>query len=171
MNRRRVFEVATTLVLATALLPGGAIAQQKTIKDQLVGAWTLLLADGVKDDGTHVATFGPNPAGTLMVSPTGRFALTVTRVNRAPYASNDFQNGSAAENKATASGSLAYFGSYTVDEPGKTINFRLEGSTFPNWEETNQSRPLEIMGLDDIKWITPEASGGGKTELIWHRIK
>ena len=171
MNRRRVFEVATTLVLATALLPGGAIAQQKTIKDQLVGAWTLLLADGVKDDGTHVATFGPNPAGTLMVSPTGRFALTVTRVNRAPYASNDFQNGSAAENKATASGSLAYFGSYTVDEPGKTINFRLEGSTFPNWEGSTQKRAVTAITDDVLTYNVPATPGFNHSEVVWKKMR
>jgi len=171
MNRRRVFGVATTLVLGTALLPGGAIAQQKTIKDQLTGAWTLLLADGVKDDGTHVALFGPNPAGTLMVSPTGRFALTVTRVNRAPYASNDFQNGSAAENKATASGSLAYFGSYTVDEPGKTINFRLEGSTFPNWEGSTQKRAVTAITDDVLTYNVPATPGFNHSEVVWKRTR
>src|ERR1700752_3412665 len=45
-----------------------------TLKELLPGPWTLLLADGVKDDGTHVPLYGPNPMGTAMFSDTGRFA-------------------------------------------------------------------------------------------------
>jgi hypothetical protein len=64
MHRRNILGIAATIALGFALVPGGAIAQQKTIKEQLVGAWTLLLDDGVKADGTHVPLHGPNPIGT-----------------------------------------------------------------------------------------------------------
>src|SRR6267154_2298530 len=65
MYRRNIVGISA-LVVGLAMVPGGAGAQQKSIKDQVVGAWTLLLADNVKDDGTHVPGYGPNPEGLLV---------------------------------------------------------------------------------------------------------
>jgi len=62
MYRRNIVGISA-LVVGLAMVPGGATAQQKSIKDQVVGAWTLLLADNIKDDGTHVPGYGPNPEG------------------------------------------------------------------------------------------------------------
>jgi hypothetical protein len=93
MDRRNLLEIMATAALGFVVVGSGAVAQQKSIKDHLVGAWTLLIDDGIKPDGTHVPTFGPNPLGALMFIPNGRF-----------------------------------------DEAAKTINFRIEGSSFPNWE-------------------------------------
>jgi hypothetical protein len=42
------------------------------------------------------------------------------------------------ENKAIMEGSIAYFGTYTVDEAAKTISMRVETSTFPNQVGTEQ---------------------------------
>jgi len=46
MHRRNILGISA-LVVALAMLPGGAGAQQKSMKDQLVGTWTLLLADNI----------------------------------------------------------------------------------------------------------------------------
>ena len=37
MNRRNILSLSATAVLGLALLPGSAIAQQKSLKEQLVG--------------------------------------------------------------------------------------------------------------------------------------
>jgi hypothetical protein len=133
------------------LVASGALAQQKPIKDQLVGAWTLLLDDGVKPDGTQVPIFGPNPAGTLIFTSNGRYSLQIMRVvNRAPFVSNNRETGTADENKAVAQGTISHFGTYTVDDAGKTINFRIEGSSFPNWENTSRAhgRSADVQESD-----------------------
>jgi hypothetical protein len=66
MDRRSLVEIMGTAALGGVLVASGALARQKSIKDQLVVAWTLLLDDGVKPDGTQVPVFGPNPVGTLL---------------------------------------------------------------------------------------------------------
>jgi hypothetical protein len=68
-----------TAALGGVLVASGALAQQKSIKDQLVGAWTLLLDDGVKPDGTQIPVFGPNPVGTLIFTSNGRYSLQIMR--------------------------------------------------------------------------------------------
>jgi hypothetical protein len=176
MHRRNIVGIVATLALGFALVPGGAIAQQKSIKDQLVGAWTLLLDDGVKADGTHVPNFGPNPVGTLMFSPTGRYSVQIMRViNRAPFASKNRNTGTADENKAVSQGTISHFGTYTVDEAGKTINFRVEGSSFPNWEGTIQKRPVTAVTDEVLTYTNPNTTtpGQGFTggELVWKKVK
>jgi hypothetical protein len=61
MDRRSLLEMMGTAALGGVLVASGALAQPKPIKDQLVGAWTLLLDDGVKPDGTQVPFLAPTP--------------------------------------------------------------------------------------------------------------
>src|ERR1700733_6068826 len=176
MNRRNILEIMGTAALGFVFVGSSAVAQQKPIKDQLVGAWTLLLDDGVTPDGTRVPTFGPNPVGTLIFTPNGRYSLQIMRVvNRAPFASNNRDSGTADENKSVAQGTLSHFGTYTVDEAGKTINFRIQGSSFPNWENTSQKRLVTALTDEVLTYRNPTSStpeqGFMHTELVWKRLK
>lgn len=176
MDRRSLLEMMGTAALGGVLVASGALAQQKPAKDQLVGVWALLLDDGVKSDGTQVPIFGPNPVGTLIFTPNGRYSLQIMRVvNRAPFASNNRDTGTAEENKAVAQGTLSHFGSYSVDEAGKTINFRIEGSSFPNWENTSQKRLITALTDEVLTYRNPTSSTPGQnfthTELVWKRLK
>src|SRR5262249_3788541 len=56
---------ATALVaVALALCATEAAAQQKSLKDTVVGAWTIVSSTSQRDDGT--ATWGNNPKGQLI---------------------------------------------------------------------------------------------------------
>lgn len=176
MDRRSLLEIMGTAALGAVLVGSGAVAQQKAIKDQLVGAWTLLLADGVRPDGTQVPNFGPNPIGALIFTPNGRYSLQIMRaVNRAPFGSNNRDTGTADENKAVAQGTISHFGTYTVDEAGKTIDFRIEGSSFPNWENTDQKQLVTAITDEVLTYRNPTSStpaqGFTHTELVWKRLK
>ena len=113
MNRP-LLSVCAITALGLAALPGASVAQQKSMKDQLVGTWTLLLSDGVKADGTHVPEFGPNPSGTLMFSPNGHYSLEIMRANLPKFASNNRDKVTTDESKAVVQGTLAHFGTYQV---------------------------------------------------------
>jgi hypothetical protein len=49
MNRRGILCLSAITILAFAVLPGSAVSQQKTLKDQLVGTWTFVL--GLQSEG------------------------------------------------------------------------------------------------------------------------
>ena len=168
MHRTQAFLAAT--VLGLILASGPAMSQQKSLTDQLVGAWSLLIADNVLPDGNK-PTFGPNPNGIVIFDASGRYALEIARSNNPKIASNNRMQGTADENKAIVAGTLAHFGTYTVDEPGNALTFHIQSSSFPNWEGTVQKRQIALASSDDLKWITPQASGGGTVELFWKRIK
>jgi hypothetical protein len=48
MRQRNVLSTFVLMTLTAALLPTSAIAQQKSIKDQLVGTWIFVSAHDVK---------------------------------------------------------------------------------------------------------------------------
>ena len=60
----------------------------------------------------------------------GRFHFITTRTDAPKYASGDLARPSADEAMAIASGSIAYTGTYTVDEGTKPIHVNVETSRF-----------------------------------------
>ena len=157
MKRRDTLAILAATTLTLALPPGQAAAQ--SAKD-LVGPWILVSADA----------FGQNPKGTLVFEANGRFAAMLMRNDLAKYASNNRDQGTPAENKATVEGSIAYFGSYTVS--GTDLNLHIEGSTFPNWTGTDQKRTNLMINGDEMKYVQPTPSAGGPpTPVVWKRVK
>ena len=113
---------------------------------------------------------GDNPNGIAFFDNTGHYIITVLRSDRSRYAANERTQGTADENKATAQGTFTYFGTYTVSEPDHTIGIHVVGSSFPNWNETNQKRTFNVSG-DELRLSNPVASTGGTTEVVWKRAR
>src|SRR3954470_14973435 len=73
MNRRNTLALSTTALLCLGLaLPGAALAQQKSLKEQLTGTWTIVSNDNVAPDGNKRQLFGANPKGVLVLSANGQ---------------------------------------------------------------------------------------------------
>jgi hypothetical protein len=172
MNRINtlVLTTLTLLFLGIALPSGEAIGQQKTLKQQLVGAWTYISVDTVSPDGSRVPMYGPHPQGLVIFDDNGHYALVNARSDQPKFVSNNRMEGTPEEYKAVVQGSIAHFGRYTVNEADKTISFHIDASTFPNWNGVEQKRPFTLMG-DELKWTTPAASGGGSGEVVLKRAK
>lgn len=172
MNRRHIL-AGSAVIASLALLPGSAPAQQKSIKDLLVGTWTLLLADNIKDDGTHVPGYGPNPDGLLIFTPDGHYSLQIIRSGRAPFASKNRMAGTADENKAVVQGLFTSFGTYTVDEAGKVISQRITASSFPNFDSTVQKLLVTALTDDVLTFNVPAPSATGYVRLegAWKKVK
>jgi hypothetical protein len=147
------------------------------LKSQLVGAWTLVLMDGVKADGTRQPRFGPNPIGSLIFTPNGRFSVQVMRSNRPLFASNNRDTGTAEENKAAVQGTLCLFGTYTVDEVNRSFALLVEGSSYPNFEGRTQRLRSATVTDDVLTFNLPgenssvPGSGFTAVENIWKKVK
>ena len=66
-------------------------------------------------------------------------------------------------------GSVAHFGTYAVEEQGKTSVLRIEGSTFPNWNGAEQRRAMTLNG-DELRYVSP-GSAGLATQVTMRRAK
>ena len=172
MKRLTTLVVTTTLLLhfAPALFVSDAVAQSP--KEQIVGAWTLISADSVRPDGSRVEVFGSNPKGIMVFSRDGHFALVQMRAELPRIAANSRDQGTPEENKAIVQGSIAYFGTYSVNEAEKVITVKLEGSTFANLlGGGEQKRIITSLTPDELKFTNPRTPSGATLEVSWKRAK
>jgi hypothetical protein len=166
MNRIGLLH-AVMAVLALAGVSGDAMGQ--TAGDQLAGAWRYVSVDTVRPDGSRTPMYGENPQGIIIFDGHGHYALVNARSDLPKFSTNDRTKGTAQEYEAIVHGSIAHFGTYTVNGDN-TITFRIQTSTFPNWDGVEQRRPFTFAG-DDLKWTTPAASGGGSGEIVLKRLR
>ena len=156
-----------TMALTIGLSSTDAVIAQ-TAKD-LVGTWTNVSNVNIRQDGSRVDVFGPRGTGLAIFESNGRFAIININPDTPKFASNNRAQGTPEENKAAVLGGIALFGTYTLGAD-KVINFKVEGSTYPNWTGTDQKRNVSSFATDEFKWTLP-ASIGGTAEVTWRRVK
>jgi hypothetical protein len=119
MNRRTILALTTMALSAVALSAGDAMAQQRSLKDQLVGAWTLVSADATAPNGTkQQGVGGPNPKGILILDASGRYALATMKPDRPKFktSGNVRLDTPAAEFGEAARAFASNFGTWSVNE-------------------------------------------------------
>src|SRR5262249_20265332 len=132
MKRPKIVGLSAITSLGLALLLGNAIGQQRSLKEQLVGAWTMVTCEAVQDDGTKgPLVTGSNPAGQYIFTENGYFSFQAA-ADLPKFASNSRMKTTPEENKAVVEGLIAYYGTYTVNDADKTFDLHLERSSFPN---------------------------------------
>jgi hypothetical protein len=162
----RVFAVIVIALAAWCAPVRNVFAQAA---DSLVGSWSLVSLT-VARSGNEVELLGPHPQGQLVFGNDGRYVLLVLSSDLPKFTSGERQQGTAEENAKIARGSVAHFGTYTVDPAARIIVFHIQKSTFPNWDADVQRRPFTLDG-DRLTYITPGAFGYGSSKVVWQRIK
>jgi hypothetical protein len=175
---RSINKVARAL-LVVAVLSGGTLsgaadvrAQEKgsTLAQQIQGSW-ILVSIYNEQDGKKIEPFGPNPRGSLILTPDGRFSMIFMRASLPKFAANNRMKGTAEENQAVVQGSHAFYGTYAVaSEKEHTVNLRIEGSTFPNRDHEDQKRVMTVKG-DEMRITNPTTTIGGVAYVVWKRAK
>ena len=158
-----VARAAAAILLWALAIPGMALALDKN----LIGVWTVVsVTYGEGADKTE--PFGANVKGTQIFDASGRFAVVVTRGDLPKVASNNREKASAEESEKIVHGSLGYFGTFTTNEVEKSFTVQIEGSTFPNFVGTSQTRSYAISG-DELRISNPTASGGRPATVVLKR--
>jgi Lipocalin-like domain len=169
MNRRNIISLSVLAALTLTSLTGSAVAQQKSVKGQLVGTWSATSWEQTNKDGTKFQRFGANPKGVNMFDANGRFFVMFARADLPKNGSNDPMKTTSEENKAVVEGTIAYFGTYAVDEAGKTITLRIEASSFPNQVGSEQKRTITSLTANELKMGNPTALSGGQITYVMKR--
>ncbi len=156
--------VLTSIIVALVAFVSGSgnvMAQQygQTLKQQLVGTWTLVSSP----------QNGPNPLGIAVYDSAGHFVVINMRSDLPKFASSNRSTGTPDENKAIVEGSIAFFGTYTVADDHTLIQ-HVQGSTFPNFNGTDQKRSASITG-DELRITIPALSVGGSGLSVYRRAK
>ncbi|TMJ87785.1 MAG: lipocalin-like domain-containing protein [Alphaproteobacteria bacterium] len=88
----------------------------------------------------------------------------------AGHAANHIRIGPQFEGGEDARTHGPQFNATSVSEADRTIAIHIAGSSFPNWNDTDQKRTFVFAG-DELKLISPAASGAGTAEVVWKRAK
>ena len=169
MNRRNVLSLCAITALGVALLPGNALAQQKSLKEQLVGTWTITSWVQTNNDGSKLQRYGSNPKGYNIFDANGRFFMMFAHPDVPKIASGNPATATSEEAKAIVSGVVSYFGTYTVDEASKSITLRVEASSLPNQLGVDQKRTITSLTANELQISNPAAVAGGQINYALKR--
>src|SRR5882724_7787609 len=164
MNKALV-AVGLGLVLSSV-----AFAEEKSAKEQIVGAWTLVSVTSEMDDGSRGEPFGPSPKGVIIFSIDGHFSLFQSRAEIPKIVANDRAKATPEEAQSIVASSIAYYGTYSLDENTKVMVVNLAASTYANVAAIpNQKRTITLLTSDELKFGNPRTPNGMRLRTTWKR--
>ena len=163
MNRRTALAVT-----AAAFSAPVAMAQQRSLKDQLIGTWTLVSQELTPLNGTKRQI--ANPKGILMFDVGGRHAYFLVRGDRPKYRSPGAPTTEeiAATVRDYTGGN---FGTWSVNEADKTLTRRYDGAVNPNNDGTETKATVSLSG-DELRLTTVSPGGSGaRADTVYRRAR
>jgi hypothetical protein len=106
MTRRNILSISAMMALGLALLPSSIVAQQGTLRQQLVGPWTVVSCNTTFADGTR-RSYCTSPNGILILDASGRYASVWAARSRPKFTPPYGSETKAEEFKAAALGLMA----------------------------------------------------------------
>jgi len=162
--------VSAISVIMGLTLAGGTAgwAQQKSLKEQLVGAWTLVSIEVTSKDGAKRPGFGgPNAKGILILDASGRYAQVTGNPDRPKLTTTVRSQIPAAELGEAARTFGARFGAWSANDADKTLVLTSELTMFRGRSESKSS--VNVTG-NELK-LVESRGGGSKTEFVYGRAR
>jgi hypothetical protein len=164
----RNVRIAAALALVLAVAPAGA--QQKSLREQIVGSWNFVVAEVVAPDGKKSFPFGETPTGILIFTAGGQFAQIHVAGDVPKLASNNRLTGTPEEYATIMRRSISLFGTYSVNEEKKTVTYSIVSSTYPNFAGEAQERTIDKLTAGEFINTNPNVAGGrGRATNIYKR--
>ena len=106
----------------------------------------------------------------IIFSDNGHFSLFQSRAEIPKIAANDRAKATAEEAQGIVASSIAYYGTYTVDESTKVMVVNLAASTYANVAAIpNQKRTITLLTADELKFDNPRTPNGMTLRTAWKR--
>jgi hypothetical protein len=139
-------------------------ASAQSLKDQLVGMWTVELCN----IPNFPACAGNN--GTLVYDANGHYIQMIVARGRPALPQGTGANRGAItpeQYKEMAAGLFAQFGTWSVNETNKTVTLHVDGALFPNIEGTDWLTFTPTISGDKLGSIEKNGQPG---PIVWRRI-
>jgi hypothetical protein len=164
------------IISALSLAPfGHARTNGAGARKKFVGVWKLVSGES-KDEVTGVVRYpwGKKPVGRLAYDDAGRVFAQLMNPDRKSIGGIANRGAAAAIGKASAeemreilTGFNAYFGTFDVDEPDRTVIHHLQSALIPSWVGTDQRRKYEFSGSNQL--IMFNTASQAAFRLVWQR--
>src|SRR5260370_35899458 len=131
MYRRIAFSLCAIVAVGLVSPPPGAVSQPRTLKEQLVGAWTLVSIIATDKAGNKSDRRGPNPKGLLIFEADGRYSILTSRSDIPNFKVDNVNQGTAEEYNAVVTGMIAHVGTSAGGDTTKTITPNIQAAAVP----------------------------------------
>jgi hypothetical protein len=169
MNRRAIISALSLARLAHAA------ANTSAARKKFIGVWKLVSGES-KDAATGEVGYpwGKNPVGRLVYDDAGRVFAQLMNPGRRSVggmatqgAAMAIANASADDMREMLTGFNSYFGTFDVDEPGRTVIHHVQSALIPSWVGTDQRRKYEFSGSNELFMFN--IASGASYRLVWRR--
>jgi hypothetical protein len=145
--------------------------EAQTSSNQVLGTWKMITAQ-IDPDGKNQPAYGPKPNGMLVFTPDMHFIEVLTDSMIPRFASDERGKGTPEENARAMDGSIAFFGTYTVDKNGVFSGNRVDAATFPNWiGSVRTTKELQLVVDGDQMIENFQRPDGTKIAIRWQRVR
>jgi lipocalin-like protein len=169
MNRRAI---VSALTLAPFVRAG---TNEASARKKFIGVWKLISGES-KDEVTGEVRYpwGPKPVGRLAYDEAGRVFAQLMNPGRRSVggmanrgAAAAIETASAEDMREMLTGFNAYFGTFDVDEPARTVIHHLQSALIPSWVGTDQRRKYEFSGSNQLIMLNTASQAAYR--LVWQR--
>jgi Lipocalin-like domain len=165
-----------TVVSALSLAPFAKPARSSDAeRKKFLGVWKLVSGVAKHEvSGAIRYPWGKKPVGRLSYDEAGRVFAQLMNPGRRPVGGAANSGASAAIGAASAeemremlTGFNAYFGTFDIDEPSKTVIHHLQSALIPSWVGTDQRRTYEFADKDELVILNTASQEAYR--LVWRR--
>ena len=160
MKALTVIGLSATFAAGLALLQGSAVAQQKSLKEQIQGPWSLASCNSTTANGEKSPYCANNSKGILILAGNGNFAWTVIAGGR---------------KDANAPGVADNFGTWSVNEADKTVTFHIVEGINPATAGRDYKLNISLNGAGELRVAgdlsNPAGNPAGHFDLSYRRFK
>ena len=154
----RLSILTSSAIIALTLLPSSVLAQEKTLKQQIQGPWSLTSCNSTNARGEKAAYCANNSRGIMILAGNGNFAVTTIAGGR---------------KNAEAPGVASVFGTWSVNEADKTLTVHFVGANNPVIEGKDLKLNINLSGEEmktagDLSTIGLQ---GGHVDSTYRRFK
>jgi hypothetical protein len=139
-----VRSMALGVTLGLACVATQAPAQEKSLKEAIIGPWLITAVFDEYQSGEKKDNWGGSVKGQIAFGRTGRFTQIIIGEPIASMKSDDPRKPDAPI--------VAYYGSYTVDEAGKKIIGKIEAASYS--PRVNMETIMTVQGSGDKLTLT-----------------
>ena len=125
-------------LLGVSFTETGVLAQQKSFKEAITGAWIVTSVVDEYSNGEKRDSWGGPVKGQITFGRTGRFTQILVGPPITSMKTDDPRKPDAM--------TVAYYGTYSVDEAAKKINAKVEAATWSPRANTESSWTVEGTG-------------------------
>jgi len=139
---------------------------KSTLREQLIGSWTLTELIEVPVDGTEITyPMGREPKGVIMYNPDGYMSAQIMNTNLSQVSGGASALDGFTHGNATY---LAYSGAFHADDNKQVVSHTMYVSLFPDWMGHTQSRIVHFTnGFLHLESGEPFMASG---RLVTHRL-